>query len=163
MAQCDAIGYGYSTQTKDSALTHRPGASGTSVTAVALGFKNGCQHLTFLSLSTFWITKMSAILSYQPMASRRGMFTRTLGAQLCNRDSDLAKVLDPESASSRQFKSFSSSNLRSPNPQPPFERLPTDMPAPEPCGSASCYWNGYGSSATTRLKDLPSWPPGLAS
>ena len=26
-------------------------------------------------------------------------------------------------------------------------------PAPEPGGSACCYWNGYTSSATTRLKD----------
>ena len=29
-------------------------------------------------------------------------------------------------------------------------------PAPEPGGSACCYWNGYGSSATTRLKGLPA-------
>ena len=30
---------------------------------------------------------------------------------------------------------------------------------PEPGGSACCYWNGYGSSVTIRLKDAPSsWP-----
>ena len=32
---------------------------------------------------------------------------------------------------------------------------PPSAPAPEPSGSACRYWNGYGSSATTRLKDSP--------
>ena len=30
----------------------------------------------------------------------------------------------------------------------------------EPGGSASCYWNRYGSSVTTRLKDAPGSPAG---
>ena len=28
---------------------------------------------------------------------------------------------------------------------------------PEPGGSACCYWNRYGSSATTRREDSRSW------
>lgn len=31
---------------------------------------------------------------------------------------------------------------------------------PEPGGSARCYWNGHGSSVTTRLKDAPLKRPG---
>ena len=34
------------------------------------------------------------------------------------------------------------------------EQQPT--PTPEPGGSACYYWNGYGSSATTRLSDAPA-------
>ena len=40
-------------------------------------------------------------------------------------------------------------------PSEPFRIDPSPRPAPEPVESACCYLNGYGSSATTRLKDLP--------
>ena len=35
-------------------------------------------------------------------------------------------------------------------------QLHIDLP-PEPGGSACCYWNGYGSNATTRLKQPTAW------
>ena len=39
---------------------------------------------------------------------------------------------------------------------------PLQLPATEPRGSANCYWNGHGSSVTTRLKDLLGILSGLS-
>ena len=38
----------------------------------------------------------------------------------------------------------------------PADSAAHGVPAPGPGGSACCYWNGYGRSASTRLKDAPT-------
>ena len=53
-------------------------------------------------------------------------------------------------------RSFAAAGEFSTDPTPSLMMPPSSSSSeetcPEPDGSACCYWNGYGSSATTRLK-----------